>query len=231
VKSKNVLAGIAVTAVAIIAAIVSFNHIDALALTHGYSYFTAALLPFSVDGLIVAASLSLMAGIRSGLSRFGIGLGVSATLAANVAYGAHFGVVGALVGAWPAVAFVIAAEILVGMLRARPASLAETVPVSVPERVLQTVPETVLEAQVPTVPEPAKVTVPESMQSLPVQRATRRASASKSKSPEHVFSAELSEGRLPSLRTIKTRMSCGNDRARAILTELESIGQGVLVNA
>jgi hypothetical protein len=157
-----------------------------------------------------------MAGIRSALSRFGIGLGVSATLAANVAYGLHYGAVGALVGAWPAVAFVIAAEILVGMLRARPASLAETVPASVPEPVLQTVPAI------------APVAVPVS--TVPAVR-DKRAPASKAKSAEHVFSAELAEGRLPSLRAIKTRMSCGNDRARAILAELESLGQGVLVNA
>jgi hypothetical protein len=211
VELKKVLAGIAVVAVAIIAAVVSFNHIDTLALSHGYSYFTAALLPFSVDGLIVAASLSLMAAIRPALSRFGIGLGVTATLAANVAYGLHFGAVGALVGAWPAVAFIVAAEILVGMLRARPATVTETVPVSVPEPVM---------------------TVPESTpSSVLAQRAPRRAPASKSKSPEQVFSAELAEGRLPSLRTIKTRMSCGNDRARDILAGLESLVQGVLVDA
>lgn len=219
---KNVLAGIAVVAVAIIAAVVSFNHIDTLALSHGYSYFTAALLPFSVDGLIVAASLSLMAGIRSGLSRFGIGLGVTATLAANVAYGIHFGVVGALVGAWPAVAFVIAAEILVGMLRARPAT------------VLQTVPETVLGAQVPTVSEPA-MTVPESVSEPSPKRTPKRApmgtSGTSKRAPEHVFAADLAAGRLPSLRAVKSQMGVGTDRARDILAELESIGQGVLVNA
>jgi hypothetical protein len=163
-KTKNVLAAIAVVAVAVIAAVVSFNHIDTLALQHGYSYFTAALLPFSVDGLIVAASLSLMAGIRAALSRFGIGLGVAATLAANVAYGVHFGIVGALVGAWPAVAFVIAAEILVGMLRHAP----DVVQDVTPEEVMVSLPVVAPEPSMPSFV-PAPVEIAPSVPELPVE--------------------------------------------------------------
>lgn len=58
----RVLAGLAVLAVAVIAAIVSYSHIDALALSHGYSTDTARLLPLSVDGLILASSLVLLVG-------------------------------------------------------------------------------------------------------------------------------------------------------------------------
>jgi hypothetical protein len=75
------------------------------------------LLPFSVDGLIVASSLSLAAGGRPWLARVGLVLGVASTVAANVVFGVNFGVVGALVNAWPAVAFIVSSEILVGMVR------------------------------------------------------------------------------------------------------------------
>jgi hypothetical protein len=234
VKLPNFLAGIAVTAVAGIAAVVSFTHVQAIALTHGYTHMTAGLLPLSVDGLIVASSISLLAGIRPGLSRFGMALGITATVCANVSYGSGYGFEGAVISAWPAVAFIVASEILVGMIRHGKASpveaqvtVAETVPVDVPEiesvsvpvPVLGTVPETVLESMPDTTPE----TVP---QTVPTQRAPRRAPASKSKAPEHVFRAEIAEGRLPSLRAVKAAMNCGNDRARAILSELSDVIAG-----
>lgn len=64
-KFARVLTGLAVLAVAVIAAAVSFSHIRALALTHGYSPDTGALLPFSVDGLLVVSSLVLLAEARA----------------------------------------------------------------------------------------------------------------------------------------------------------------------
>jgi hypothetical protein len=56
-KVARILAGLAVLAVAA-AGVVSFTHIEALALAHGYALGTARLLPVSVDGLMVAASLA-----------------------------------------------------------------------------------------------------------------------------------------------------------------------------
>lgn len=117
-KFARVLAGLAVLAVAVVAFIVSFAHIETLALASGYSIATARLLPFSVDGLILASSTALLTGARPGLARAGLVLGIVATLGANVAAGAEFGVVGALVNAWPAVAFIVASEILLSTVRA-----------------------------------------------------------------------------------------------------------------
>ena len=122
-RLARMLTGLAVLAVAVIAAAVSFSHIDALALAHGYTTDTARLLPLSVDGLIVASSLTLLTEARAqrgapGLARFGLILGIAGTLAANVAYGVHFGPIGALVNAWPAAAFITATEILVGQVAA-----------------------------------------------------------------------------------------------------------------
>jgi hypothetical protein len=122
-KFARVLTGLAVLAVSIVAGIVSFTHIETLALAHGYTLGTARLLPVSVDGLIVAASLASLTEARargeaSRLSRAGVVLGILATLAANVAAGARLGSVGAVVNAWPAVAFIVASEILLRTIRA-----------------------------------------------------------------------------------------------------------------
>ncbi len=114
--------GGSVVAVALFAAVVSYSHIYALGRSHGGSVLAAALLPLSVDGLIVAASLVMLheARQRRGtpvLARLMLGLGVAATLAANVAYGAAYGRMGAVIWAWPAVAFVGAAEMVMLQVR------------------------------------------------------------------------------------------------------------------
>lgn len=168
----KLLAGLAVLAVTVIAGIVSFAHLQTLALAHGYTADTARLLPLSVDGLIVASSLALMAGAKPWLSRSALILGVSATLFGNVVQGAQYGPVGALLSAWPAISFILASEVFLGMIR-RPAvepgtvqtvaepALDETeagtlAPVSAgPEEVCQDVqpePATVLEADEPGTP-------------------------------------------------------------------------------
>jgi Protein of unknown function (DUF2637) len=146
----RILTGIAVLAVAVVAGIVSFTHIETLALGHGYTLGTARLLPVSVDGLIVASSLACLTEARSRgeasrLSRAGLALGIVATLAANVAAGAQFGIVGAVVNAWPAIAFIVASEILLRTIRAtrdipRDRVAAETVAPTTSAGVLEDVP-------------------------------------------------------------------------------------------
>ena len=79
-------------------------------------------LPLSVDGLILAASLVLLHEARNGrdaprLARFMLWLGIAATIGANIAYGAGYGLPGALISAWPAVAFVGAVEIAMQQVR------------------------------------------------------------------------------------------------------------------
>jgi hypothetical protein len=115
-----------VTAVAGFAAVVSYSHIYDLARAHGQSGTAARLLPLSVDGLILAASLVMLHEARSGHSApvrayLMLGLGVAATVAANVLYGLGFGALGAVISAWPAVAFVGAVEMCMWLIRkARP---------------------------------------------------------------------------------------------------------------
>jgi hypothetical protein len=99
-----------VCAVAGFAAVVSYSHIYGLGRAHGQDGTAARLLPLSVDGLIVAASLVLLHGARNdrdapALARLMLWFGISATIGANIAYGAGYGLLGALISAWPAVAF------------------------------------------------------------------------------------------------------------------------------
>ena len=112
----------AVLLVAAIAAVVSFVHIEHLAVTHGQTELAAGLLPLSIDGTVAAASMVMLRAARAGLgtpwlARFMLGLAVTATLTANVGYGLPYGMAGALLSGWPAVAFIGCAEMAIGMVR------------------------------------------------------------------------------------------------------------------
>lgn len=123
-ESRAIRAGTAaaVLLVAAIAAVVSFVHIDHLAVTHGQTTLAATLLPISIDGTVAAASLVMFRAARAGLgtpwlARVMLGLSVVATLAANIAYGARYWLAGSLLSGWPAVAFIGSAEMAIGMVR------------------------------------------------------------------------------------------------------------------
>jgi hypothetical protein len=75
-----------------------------------------------VDGLIWASSMVMLDSVRRGvpvpsLARWLLGLGIAATLAANVAHGLGHGPIGATVAAWPAVALVGSYELLMMNIR------------------------------------------------------------------------------------------------------------------
>ena len=85
-----------VCAVAAFAAVVSYSHIYVLGRAHGQNGAAARLLPLSVDGLILAASLVLLHEARNDrdaprLARFMLWLGIGATIGANIAFGAGYG--------------------------------------------------------------------------------------------------------------------------------------------
>src|SRR5262252_2737786 len=106
-----------VALLALIAATVSYLHTHLLVELHGQPGWVAALTPVSVDGMIVAASTTLLADSRSG-SRGGIlpwGLlvaGSVASLAANVAV-AEPTATGRVIAAWPSFALIGSYELLV----------------------------------------------------------------------------------------------------------------------
>jgi hypothetical protein len=107
----------AVVGVAAVAAVASYEHAYDLVRTHGETGWTARLIPLTVDGLIYASSMVMLDSARlktpvPALARWLLGLGIVATLAANVAHGLGDGLIGAAVAAWPAVALVGAYELL-----------------------------------------------------------------------------------------------------------------------
>ena len=113
---------LAVVGVAAVAAVVSYEHASALVRAHGESGWTGRLIPLTVDGLIYASSMAMLdsarRGVRvSGLARWLLGLGIVATLAANIAHGLGHGIIGAAVAAWPAVALVGSYELLMVIIR------------------------------------------------------------------------------------------------------------------
>src|SRR6266851_8074889 len=120
------LTALAVLVVAAIAAVISYQHVVALAIRYGQPTLAAYLLPVSIDGLVAVSSLVMLRAARTGVSapwlaRTGLVLAVIATLACNVGYGVAHGWPGALLSGWPAVAFVVAAETAITMTRQRPA--------------------------------------------------------------------------------------------------------------
>jgi hypothetical protein len=95
----------AVITVAAVAAVISYQHAYELVRSHGESGLTARLLPFTVDGLIRAASTVVLDPSRRDqpvprLAAWSLGTGIVATVGANLAHGVGLGPVGALVSAW-----------------------------------------------------------------------------------------------------------------------------------
>lgn len=111
-----------VVGIGAVAAYVSYQHAYDLAVAHGETGLTARLLPGTIDGLVYVASMVMLDAAKKGqaspaLARWSLGLGIFATLAANVIHGLAHGLVGAVVSAWPAVTLVMTVEMLMGMIR------------------------------------------------------------------------------------------------------------------
>ncbi len=115
----RVTAGAAVTVVAVVGAVLSFSHLSGLAARSGEA--APWLVPVSVEGLIVCSSMVLLVRSRTGqrapLAWSGLLLGVAATLVGNVV-AAEPNTVARVIAAWPAVAFIVAFELLLSLVRA-----------------------------------------------------------------------------------------------------------------
>jgi hypothetical protein len=118
----RITTALAVVGVAAVAAIISYQHAYELVRSHGESGTVARLEPFTVDGLIWAASMVILNASRRNqrvprLAAWSLGVGIVATIGANVAHGLGHGTVGALVSAWPALALAGAFEMLMVVIR------------------------------------------------------------------------------------------------------------------
>jgi Protein of unknown function (DUF2637) len=60
IRRMTAAAVLLVAAIAAIAAVISFTHIQYLAATHGQATVAAYLLPLSIDGTVVAASMVML---------------------------------------------------------------------------------------------------------------------------------------------------------------------------
>jgi hypothetical protein len=121
-RVTRISTAVAVLAVAGVAAYVSYWHAYAVVRAHGESGLTARLEPATIDGLVYASSMVILYAARHGtpvprLARWLLGLGIAATLTANMAQGWSHGPVGAAVAAWPAVSLVGSYELLVWLVR------------------------------------------------------------------------------------------------------------------
>ncbi|SNQ51684.1 conserved membrane hypothetical protein [Frankia canadensis] len=112
----------AVLGVAGIAAVVSYRHMRAVAILHGEDPTNSAIIPLSVDGLIVAASMTMLADSRahrrrSWLAYTLLALASAASLAANVMH-AQPDLAARVIAAWPSAALIGAYELLTAQIRA-----------------------------------------------------------------------------------------------------------------
>ncbi|PSK63408.1 hypothetical protein B0E53_04655 [Micromonospora sp. MH33] len=126
-------------AVTVVAAIGSYDHMRTLALEAGQTPFLATLLPLSVDGMILVATLALGDARRSRWSAWlAFLVGVAASLAANVIVAAP-DAVARVVSAWPAVALLLTVEVLARSGKGPAVVPAE--PVAQPQEAAQEAPE------------------------------------------------------------------------------------------
>ncbi len=194
------LTALAVLLVAAIAAVISYQHVVALAIRYGQPALAAYLLPVSIDGLVAVSSLVMLRAARTGVSapwlaRTGLVLAVIATLACNVGYGVAHGWPGALLSGWPAVAFVVAAETAITMTRQRK-------------------PEAAGRPAIPS--EPVEIQAPEPHPSL---NGHGHAAA-------ELFAADLARGTVPGIRRIRREMKVGQPRAQQVQQYLNGLANG-----
>jgi hypothetical protein len=215
---------LAVAAVAIVAGWVSYVHALDVVTAHGEHGALAHLYPGTIDGLIYSASMVLLDAARRDvkaprLAYWLLGVGITVTLVANVLAGVAFGVLGAVVAAWPALALVGSYELLMIMIRrARTAPEVDDVPQAVSVPTLDDVAETVTATTADAVPTP----VPEAVAGTVARRARRRP-LDHARKAERKYADDLAEGRLPSLRAVMRDIGVGQDKAREVRAHLVTL--------
>lgn len=208
-------AALPVAAVAIIAGIVSYSHIEHLALAEHQPLTLARLFPFAVDGLIAAGSVVVLGGEQLGW--LAVVPGVAATLFANIESGIGYGPLAATVAAWPAVAFSVASFVLERWIKRLagqpPASTGVPAAPPFPAAAPPPVP-----ADVPGVPVPAPG-VPGVLEPVPAGHGLN----GHGHEAERLYAAELAAGDVPPIRRIRAEMHVGGPRAKEIQAHLERL--------
>lgn len=161
--------------VAGIAGYASYWHQTAVALRAGERTELAHLIPLSVDGMLIVASIAMVDDRQNGRkprlsAKVAFALGIAASVGANVA-AAHPTLLGRTVAAWPALALLLVVEILSrrGKLIVEPvvAPVAVAAPVTQAVRVIE---ETAATLPTPVSPAPVRATQPGSEPARPAPR-------------------------------------------------------------
>ncbi|WP_372442987.1 DUF2637 domain-containing protein [Actinomadura barringtoniae] len=199
-----------VVGVAVVAGYVSYRHAYEFVRANGEEPTAAALVPLTVDGLIFAASLTALETARRGgktpvLARLALGLGMAASITANVSHGLGHGLAGALVAGWPAVALILVFELLLTAV-ARPVRLPG----------VGTRGYGVLETVSGAGDVPIESGTEDDSDSLePFDPLLARA--------EDVFRGDLAAGRCPSIRAIRAALSIGQPKAQRVRAYLDAV--------
>lgn len=106
-KTQRIAKIVIVGIVALITAIVSFGHIYHVCRVHGQSPLVSGLMPFTIDGLMLACTMML----GNWRATVGLFLGIVATMAAN--YLAVDGdILDHIVSMWPAITLLATTEVI-----------------------------------------------------------------------------------------------------------------------
>jgi hypothetical protein len=235
VDSKPIGRTSTVLAVGVIAAVQSYSHIYSLALANLPASpargLDALLLPLSVDGLIIAASQAMTKGDAPVLARWMLGLAVTATVGANVAYGLSAGILSGVLSAWPGICFA-AADLL---LRGRPVRKARARrrqrPASIPVRPPAVRP-VVMPEDAEAVPPAVPAVMPEDTQAAPPAAPPaepagriRMTLADRVASAQALFADDLAAGRVPGIGTIRRGVGGGQDTAYDVQRQLRKLAE------
>jgi hypothetical protein len=110
--SRRVASVSSALVVAGIAAIASYSHMRHLAIEYGQTEVIADMLPVSVDGMLVVATVALGDGRRYRWSAWlAFWIGVVASIIANV-LAAEPSAIARCISAWPAIAFLLVVEVI-----------------------------------------------------------------------------------------------------------------------
>ena len=107
---SRVVAGLAILAVAVVSAVVSYQRIEDLSLSLHQTLLAARLMPVGIDGLITVGSVVLLQDGKLGW--LAIVPGVAISLFANIESGIRYGALAAVWAGIPAVSFAIACFVL-----------------------------------------------------------------------------------------------------------------------
>ncbi len=205
----------AVALVAVVAGAISYEHALAVVRAHGEAGAVAQVYPVTVDGLIYSASMVLLDAARRGvrppgLARWLLAAGIGATLAANVAAGLHFGPVGAVVAAWPALALVGSYELLMLIIRSSAGQA----------RLLRAPGIREQRADPAAAPRGDLPGAPEMSPGPSLIRAALNGHAARA---EKLFAADVSAGKVPGIRRIMTGLKVGDAKARLVQAHLRNV--------